>query len=62
MKGRKEKNSSLYRGYKLFLSEDWFEVVKVDYGIPSTFLFRVDILLSSESIQFDAKTVTNSSS
>jgi len=35
MKGRKEKDSSLYRGCKLFLSEDGFEVVRVDYGVAN---------------------------
>ena len=50
MKKRKKENSSLYRGYKLFLSEYWFEVVRVDYGIASIFLLRIDVLLSSESI------------
>ena len=52
---RKKKNSSLYRSCKLFLSEDRFEVVKVDYGIASIPLFRIDIPLSSKSIQFGAK-------
>jgi len=57
MKRRKEKDSSLYRGYKLFLSEDWFEVVRVDCGIASIPSFRIDIPLSSKSIQFSAKTI-----
>jgi len=35
MKRRKEKDSSLYRGCKLFLSEDGFEVVRVDYGVAN---------------------------
>ena len=39
----------------MFLSEDRLEVVKVDCGIASIPLFRIDILLSSESIQFCAK-------
>jgi len=30
---REKKNSSLYGGCKLFLSEDRFEVVRVDCGI-----------------------------
>jgi len=38
------------------LSEDGFEVVRVDYGIASTSPFRIDVPLSSESIWFDAKT------
>jgi len=39
----------------LFLSEDRFEVVRVDCGIASIPPFRIDILLSSESIQFSAE-------
>ena len=46
----------MYRGHKLFLSKDRFEVVKVNCNIASISLFRIDIPLSSESIQFDAKT------
>jgi len=46
----------LYRDHKLLLSEDWFEVVRVDCGIASIPLFRINILLSSESIQFGTKT------
>jgi len=53
MEKEKEKDSSLYRGHKC---KDWFEVVEVDYIVASISLFRVDILLSSESIQFGAKT------
>ena len=45
----------MYRGCKLFLSENWFEVVRVDYGIASILPFRIDVLLSSKSIWFDAK-------
>ena len=37
------------------LSEDWFEVMKVDYGIASIPSFRVDVPLSSKSIQFGTK-------
>ena len=37
------------------LDEDWFEVVRVDYGIASILLFRINIPLSSKSIQFGAK-------
>ena len=46
----------MYRGYKLFLSEDRFEVVKVDCDITSIPPFRINVLLSSESIQFGAET------
>ena len=54
-KRRKKKDSSSYRDCKLFLSEDRFEVVRVDCSIASIPFFRVDILLSSESTWFDAK-------
>ena len=40
----------------MFLSEDGLEVVGVDYSIASILPFRIDILLSSESVWFDAKT------
>ena len=46
----------MYRGCKLFLSEDWSKVVRVDYSIVSIPFFRIDILLSSKSIWFSAKT------
>ena len=39
----------------MLLSKNWFEVVGVDYGIASILPFRIDILLSSESVQFGAK-------
>jgi len=55
MKERKEKDSRSYSGCKLFLSEDWFEVVRVDCDIASISLFRVDILPFSKSIWFDTK-------
>jgi len=56
MERREKKNSSSYRGCKLFLSEDRFEVVRVDYGIASIPPFRIDVPSSSKSIQFCAKT------
>ena len=37
------------------LSEDWFEVVGADYGIISILPFKIDVLLSSKSIQFGTK-------
>jgi len=37
------------------LSEDGFEVVRVDCGVANIPLFRIDVPLSSESIQFCAK-------
>ena len=52
---RKEKNGSLYGGYKLFLSKDRFEVVRVDCNIASIPPFRIDVPLSSESIWFGAE-------
>jgi len=53
---REKKNGSLYRGYKLFLSKDRFEVVRVDYSIVSIPSFRINIPSSSKSIWFGAKT------
>jgi len=55
MERRKKKDHGLYRGYKLFLSKDRFEVVRVDCGIASILPFRIDILLFNESIQFGIK-------
>ena len=46
----------MYGDCKLFLSEDRFEVVRVDCGIASILSFRINVLLSSESIQFGAET------
>jgi len=37
------------------LSEDKFEVVRIDCGVASISPFKIDIPLSSESIQFDIK-------
>jgi len=37
------------------LSEDGFEVVRVDCGVANIPLFSIDVPLSSESIQFCAK-------
>jgi len=56
MERREEEDSSSYGGCKLLLSKDWFEVVMVDCSIASIPLFRVDVPLSSKSIQFGAKT------
>ena len=39
----------------MFLSEDRFEVVRVDCGVASIPLFRIDVPLSSESIWFGAE-------
>ena len=55
MERRKKKDSSSYGDCKLFLSKDGFEVVRVDCGIASIPLFRIDVPLSSESIWFGAK-------
>jgi len=56
MERREKKNCSLYGGCKLFLSEDGLEVVRVDCGVASIPPFRIDVPLSSKSIQFCAKT------
>jgi len=56
MERREEENSSSYGDHKLFLSKDWFEVIRVDCGVASIPLFRIDVLPSSESIWFGAKT------
>ena len=55
MERRKKEDYSLYRGYKLFLNKDKFEVVKVDCGVASIPPFRIDVPSSSESIRFGAK-------
>ena len=55
MKGRKKEDDSLYRGCKLLLNEDQFEVVRVDCSVASISFFWVDILLFSESVWFGAK-------
>ena len=55
VKKGKKKNSNLYKGCKLFLSEDWFEVIRINCGIVSIPFFRVNVLPSSESIQFGTK-------
>jgi len=39
----------------LFLSEDEFEVVRVDCAVASIPLFRIDVPSSSKSVQFGAK-------
>ena len=39
----------------MFLIEDGLEVMRVDCGVASIPPFRIDILLSSKSIQFCAK-------
>ena len=41
----------------MFLSKDGFEVVRVDCGIASIPLFRIDVPLISKSIQFGTKTI-----
>ena len=40
----------------MFLGEDRLEVVRVDCGVASIPLFRIDVPSSSESIQFCAET------
>ena len=39
----------------MFLSEDWFKVVRVNYGIASIFSFGIDVPPSSESVWFSSK-------
>jgi len=56
VKRREKEDYSLYGGYKLFLSEDGLEVMRVDCGIASIPPFRIDIPSSSESIWFCAET------
>jgi len=56
MERRKKEDHSSYKGYKLFLSEDELEVVRVDCSVASIPLFRIDISLSSKSTQFGAET------
>ena len=52
---REKEDYNLYGGYKLFLSEDELEVVRVDCSIVSIPPFRIDIPLSSENVWFGAK-------
>ena len=40
----------------MFLSKDWFEVVRIDCGVASIPSFRIDVPPFSESIWFGAKT------
>ena len=40
----------------MLLSEDEFEVVRIDCSIASISPFRINVLLSIESIWFDTKT------
>jgi len=55
MKRREKEDSSLYEGHKLFLSENRFEVMRVDCNIANIPSFRIDVPLSSKSIHFGAK-------
>jgi len=52
---RSEQEYCLDRGYKLFIDENGFEVVRIDHGIASTPSFKIDIPLYSESIWFGVK-------
>ena len=47
---REEEDHGSYKDCKLFLSEEGLEVVRVDCGIASILLFRINVPLSSESI------------
>ena len=55
MKRKKEEDSSSYGGHKLFLSKDWFKVVRVNCDIASILPFRINIPPSSKSVWFGAK-------
>ena len=55
IKRRKKEDSSSYKDHKLFLSEDRFEVVRVNCDITSIPPFRINVSLSSESIRFGTK-------
>ena len=50
MERREKENSSLYGGYKSFLSENRFEVVRVDCSVASILSFRIDVPPSSKSV------------
>ena len=56
MERRKKENGSSYGGYKLFLSKDGLEVVRVDCGVASIPPFRINVPSFSESVQFSAQT------
>ena len=51
----KRKKCSLYKDHKLFLSEDRFEVIKVNYSIANISFFRINVPSSSKSIRFSTK-------
>ncbi len=55
MERREKEDNSLYGGHKLFLSKNWFEVVRVDCGIVIIPSFRIDVPLSSKIIWFGTK-------
>ena len=55
MERRKKEDHSSYGGYKLFLSEDGLEVVRVDCSVASIPPFRTDVPPSSKSVQFGTK-------
>ena len=55
MKRKKEEDSSSYEGHKLFLSKDWFKVVRVNCDIASIPPFRIDIPPSSKNVWFGTK-------
>ena len=57
MERKEKKDSSSYGDCKLFLSKDRFEVVRIDCGIASIPLFRINVPSSSESIWFGAEMI-----
>ena len=56
MERQKKENGSSYGGYKLFLSKDELEVMRVDCGVASIPPFRINVPSFSESVQFSAQT------
>ena len=49
-------NGCLERCCNLFMNKDWTEIIRVHWSIAIISLFWIDVLLSSECIQFGAKT------
>jgi len=47
---RRDKNCYSDRGHKLFMDKNKLEVVRLTHDIASMYLFKIDVLLSNESI------------
>jgi len=45
----------LNRGHKLFMDKNQFEFIRINHSVASISSFRIGILSSSKSIQFDVK-------